>query len=153
MQKHWSLPQEMGLDAWDNCFTAAEINTPSHPVQREASFSLQMDEKAHQQTNTKFPPLKSLTTTLCPDISRFSYSKDSNKLIPYAKSKNIEGLSHKSYKNVQLFVKSALEFIVQYLLLLFAFAKTKIDKPVIASSAKVIWKTFTVLSQAGTTVS
>lgn len=66
------------------------------------------------------------------------YLKNSNKLIAYDEGKNSE--SHKNYKNVQLFVKYALEFIVQYLSLLLTFIKIRLVKAMASDFTEVIRK-------------
>lgn len=66
------------------------------------------------------------------------YFKNSNKLIAYDEGKNTEKVSHKNYQNAQLFVKYALEFIVQYLSLLFTFIKIRLLKPMVSDFTKVI---------------
>lgn len=98
-----------------------------------------------KRTKTKFLPLKpqqSLMATLPCDIQRFSYSTDSNKLITCAKGKNIEGVSNKGNKIAEQFTKYVLDFIVQYLLLLFMLAKTKFDKTLITNVITVTNITF-----------
>lgn len=67
-QRGSSLPEEMESDSRVKCLTAAEIKTHCHPAKREASSCLQMDDK---ETDTKFPSLQSIATTLPLNKSRF----------------------------------------------------------------------------------
>lgn len=63
-----------------------------------------------------------------------SHIPQTNKLIIYATNKNIERVSHKGSKIAQVLTKYVLEISVYYLLLLFTFAKTKINKSLIGDS-------------------